>query len=142
MVPKLKLLPADVTRLYLTLQIFGMVVGLGAVGTLVVQRLNAGTGGVKLYKRLKGQWIFGVCRGLAEAAGLPVAVIRVPVIALLLVGKTGWMIAVALYFLLDMSLEVHPEDRGMLLRFRLKRWLDRFSSPSARGPAGDETESS
>jgi phage shock protein PspC (stress-responsive transcriptional regulator) len=82
--------------------------------------------------RLKGQWFFGVCRGLAEAAGLPVAVFRVGVIALLLVGKIGWMIAVPLYFLLDMSLEVHPEDRRLLLRFRFRRWLDSLSALPAR----------
>lgn len=141
MVPTLKLLPADVARTYLILQIFGALVGLGAVGTLVVQRLNGGTGGVKLYKRLKGQWLFGVCRGLAEASGLPVAVIRAGLIALLLVGRTGWMIGVPLYLLLEMSLEVHPEDRGLLLRFRFKRWLARFFAPSPHRPAGDETAS-
>jgi phage shock protein PspC (stress-responsive transcriptional regulator) len=124
------------------LQVLGVLVGLGAVGTVLLQRLNAGTRGVVLYKRLKGQWLFGVCRGLAEAAGLPVAVFRVGVVALLLVGRTGWMIAVPLYLLLDMSLEVHPEDRGLLLRFRLKRWLERFSAPRRHGPAGDETASS
>jgi phage shock protein PspC (stress-responsive transcriptional regulator) len=142
MVPKLKLLPADVARTYLMLQIFGALVGLGAVGTLVVQRLNAGTGGMKLYKRLKGQWLFGVCRGLAQAAGLPVAVIRGFLIALMLVGRTGWMIAVPLYLLLDMSLEVHPEDRGLLLRFRLTRWWERSYGSSRRELAGEGTASS
>src|SRR5450830_472954 len=71
MEPRLKL-PPDVARAYVMLRICGALVGLGALGTVILQRLNAGTGGVKLYKRLKGQWIFGVCRGLAEAAGLPV----------------------------------------------------------------------
>jgi phage shock protein PspC (stress-responsive transcriptional regulator) len=97
---------------------------------------------VKLYKRLKGQWIFGVCRGLAEAGGLPVAVFRVGLIALLIIGGTGQMIAVSLYLLLDFSLEVHPEDRGLLYRFRLKRWLGRISAFSRRRPAGYETTSS
>ncbi len=141
MVRKLSV-PADVARAFGWLQPCGALVGLGAVGTLITQRLNAGPRGVKLYKRLKGQWIFGVCRGLAEAGGLPVAVFRVGLIALLIIGGTGQMIAVSLYLLLDFSLEVHPEDRGLLLRFRLKRWLERFSAPSRRRPAGYETTSS
>jgi hypothetical protein len=37
-------------------------------------------------------------------------------------GKIGWAIAAPLYLLLDMSLQVHPEDRGLLLRFKFKRW--------------------
>lgn len=128
MVPKLTIL-----------QVLGVLVGLGAIGTLLGQRLNAGTGSVKLYKRLKGQWVFGVCRGLAEAAGLPVAVLRVPFIALMFIGKAGVAIGLLLYLLLEMSLEVHPEDRGLLLRFRVKRWLDRIFAPSRRGSAADGT---
>lgn len=135
-------LPADVARVCVALQTGGALVGLGAVGTLIAQRLNAGPHGVKLYKRLKGQWIFGVCRGLAEASGLPVAVFRVGLIALLLIGRTGQMIAVSLYLLLDFSLEVHPEDRRLLLRFRLNRWLERISAPSRPGPAGDKPAAS
>jgi phage shock protein PspC (stress-responsive transcriptional regulator) len=79
---------------------------------------------VKLYKRLKRQWLFGVCQGLAEASGLSVWVLRAAVIVLLFGGKIGLTIAVALYLLLDMSLQVHPEDRRFLLRFRFKRWRE------------------
>jgi phage shock protein PspC (stress-responsive transcriptional regulator) len=114
------------------LQVIGALVGLGAVGSLVVDGFNARPGGVKLYKRLGGQWFFGVFRGLAEAAGFPVWVLRVFFICLLCVGKPGWMIGVPLYLLLDASLQVHPEDRGMLYRFRLNRWLARISARSRR----------
>lgn len=124
------------------LQEIGVLVGLGAVGTLIVEGLNRRPGSVKLYKRLKRQWFFGVCRGLAEAAGLSVWVIRVFFILLLFVGKTGWLISVPLYLLLDMSLHVHPEDRGLLYRFRLNRWLARISASLRRRPAGYETTSS
>jgi phage shock protein PspC (stress-responsive transcriptional regulator) len=122
MVPKR--LPADVARTYLIIQIFGVLVGLGAVGSLVVDGLNARPGSVKLYKRLKRQWFFGVCRGLAEAAGLSVWVLRAVFILLLFGGKIGWAIAVPLYLLLDMSLQVHPEDRRLLLRFKFRRWRE------------------
>lgn len=141
MEPRLKL-PPDVARVYGMLRICGAVVGLGAVGTLLLQRLNSGTDGVKLYKRLKGQWFFGVCRGLAEAAGVPVGLIRAGVVALMLAGKNGWMVALAVYFLLDMSLEVHPEDRGLLLRFRFRRWLDKWRASPGRGAAGGEAPAS
>jgi phage shock protein PspC (stress-responsive transcriptional regulator) len=131
MVRKLSV-PADVARAFGWLQPCGALVGLGAVGSVIVSRLNAGTGSVKLYKRLKGQWFFGVCRGLAEAGGLPVWVLRAFFILLLFAGKISGLIVqiVLLYLLLDMSLEVHPEDRGLLYRFRLKRWLARISAPS------------
>ncbi len=119
------LIPWLMVPQWTSVRVLGVVVGLGAVGTLIVQRLNASAHGVKLYKRLKGQWVFGVCRGLAEAGGIPVLVLRGAFVALMVAGKTGVMIAIVLYLLLDMSLEVHPEDRGMLLRFRLKRWLAR-----------------
>jgi phage shock protein PspC (stress-responsive transcriptional regulator) len=115
-------LPADVARTYLILQVLGVLVGLGAVGSVVVDGVNDRPGSVKLYKRLKRQWFFGVCRGLAEAAGLSVWVLRAGFILLLFGGKIGWAIAVSLYLLLDMSLRVHPEDRAYLLRFRFRRW--------------------
>ena len=81
-------------------------------------------GSVKLYKRLKRQWVFGVCRGLAEASRLSVWLLRAVFILLLFGGKIGWAIAVPLYLLLAMSLQVHPEDRRLLLRFKLKRWRE------------------
>lgn len=117
-------LPADVARTYLILQVLGALVGLGAVGSLVVDGLNAKSGSVKLYKRLRQQWLFGVCRGMAEASGLSVWVLRAVFILLLFCGKIGWAIAVPLYLLLDMSLQVHPEDRRLLLRFKFKRWRE------------------
>ena len=121
------------------LQGFGVLVGLWAIGSVVLRRMNEGRGGMKLYKRLKRQWVFGVCRGLAEAAELPVAVIRLGVMAPMLLGKPGWVIALGLYLLLDMSLEVHPEDRGLLLRFRLRRWLESVSTPWRRRAAGEDS---
>ncbi len=111
-------------------QVFGALVGLGAVGSVVLRGLNAAMAPRGLYKRLRGAWFFGVCRGLAEAASLPVLVIRGALIALLLLGKVGWLIAVPLYLLLEMSMEVHPEDRELLLRFRLKRWWSGGAAPS------------
>jgi phage shock protein PspC (stress-responsive transcriptional regulator) len=121
------------------LQVIGMLVGLGAVGSLIVDGLNRRAGGVKLYKRVKGQWLFGVCRGLAEASGLPAWVLRAFFVLLLLVGRSGGAIALSLYLLLDMSLEVHPEDRARLYRFRFKRWLRRFSAPG--GSAAETSRS-
>jgi hypothetical protein len=64
-------------------------------------------------------------------------VIRVGVFALLLVGKTGRVIGVPLYLPLETSLEVQPEHRGRLLRFRFRRWLGRFSEPG--GGSAEET---
>ncbi len=115
-------------------QAFGALVGLGAVGSLILRRLNVAMAPKGLYTRLRGAWFFGVCRGLAEAAGLPVLVIRGAFIALLFLGKVGWLIAVPLYLLLEMSMEVHPEDRELLLRFRLKRW---WSGDAAALPRAD-----
>ncbi len=122
------------------LQVIGALVGLGAVGSLVVDGLNRRAGGVMLYKRLNRQWIFGVCRGLAEASGLSVWVIRAVFILLLIVGQSGRAIGLFLYLLLDMSLEVHPADRGQLLRFRFRRWLGRF--PAAGGGPAVKTHGS
>lgn len=134
------LIPSLMAPGWKIIQGFGVLVGLGAIGSVILRRLNEGRRGLKLYKRIKRQWVFGVCRGLAEAAEFPVAVIRLGVMAPMLLGKSGWMIAIALYLLLDMSLEVHPEDRGLLLRFRFRRWLESVSTRRAEGPPATTSE--
>jgi phage shock protein PspC (stress-responsive transcriptional regulator) len=72
----------------------------------------------KIYKRLEGRQISGVCRGLAEAWGAPVWVIRMAFVALLF----GKGIGLLLYLALDVVLPIHPADRAGLLRFRIARW--------------------
>jgi len=72
----------------------------------------------KIYKRLEGRQVSGVCRGLAEAWGAPVWVIRMAFVALLF----GKGIGLLLYLVLDVVLPIHPADRAGLLRFRIARW--------------------
>ena len=72
----------------------------------------------KIYKRLQGRQISGVCQGLAEAWSAPVWVIRMAFVALTL----GKGIGLLLYLVLDVVLPIHPADRAGLLRFRIARW--------------------
>ncbi|HJW94579.1 MAG TPA: PspC domain-containing protein [Thermoanaerobaculia bacterium] len=72
----------------------------------------------KLYKRLEGRELSGVCRGLSEATGVPVWVLRMAFVALIFAKGAGLI----LYLLLDLIMPIHPADRGNLLRFRIARW--------------------
>ena len=76
----------------------------------------------QLYKRLKkGRYLSGVCLGIAEATQLNVSLVR-SVFALLLFFKGAgfW-----LYLILDLAMPVHPEDRQHMLRFKVRRWIQR-----------------
>lgn len=72
----------------------------------------------KIYKRLQGRQISGVCQGLSEAWNAPVWVIRMAFVAL----TFGKGIGLLLYLVLDVVLPIHPADRANLLRFRIARW--------------------
>jgi phage shock protein C len=92
---------------------------------LLIRELGAAGRERRIYKRVRGSWIAGVCVGLAEASGLSVSLIRLTFVMLALFGKSG----VFLYLLLSLALDVHPEDREHLWTFKLRRWLKRrFSS--------------
>ena len=72
----------------------------------------------KVFKRLEGRQLSGVCSGLAEPLNISPWIIRLIFIVLLFVKGTGLVI----YLLLDLVLPIHPADRANLLRFRLARW--------------------
>lgn len=71
----------------------------------------------KLYKRLVGHELSGVCRGISEASALPVWIVRMAFIVLFFATH-----GLLLYLILDLALPIHPEDRQHLLRFRIARW--------------------
>jgi phage shock protein PspC (stress-responsive transcriptional regulator) len=76
----------------------------------------------RLYKRLKkGRYLSGVCLGIAEATRLNVSLVR-SVFALLLFFKGAGL---WLYLILDLAMPVHPEDRQHMLRFKVRRWIQR-----------------
>lgn len=81
------------------------------------------------YKRLgAGRQLSGVCTGIAEKTGVPVSIIRLAFIVLVLAKLSGFV----LYIVLDLLMEVHPDDRASLLRFRIRRWWDaRFRDRAA-----------
>ena len=75
------------------------------------------------HKRLKRQWFFGVCRGLAEASGLSVWVLRAVFILLLFGGKIGGSLPCPC----TCSSTCHSrsiQDCRLLLRFKFKRWRE------------------
>lgn len=72
----------------------------------------------KIFKRLEGRELSGVCRGLSEASGVPVWVLRTAFVALVFAKGAGLI----LYLLLDLIMPIHPADRANLLRFRIARW--------------------
>ncbi len=91
----------------------------------LVRRSKAGK--PRLYKRLKkGRQLSGVCLGIAETTRLDVSLIRALFVLLLFFKGAGlW-----LYVILDLAMPVHPEDRQHLLRFRVRRWVQRRMSHS------------
>lgn len=95
--------------------------GIGAVMlTAAMAGFLPGRAGLP-YKRLRaGRQLSGVCVGLAESTGVPVAIIRLAFVALFLAKLSG----LVLYVVLDLLMEVHPDDRASLLRFRIRRWWD------------------
>jgi len=85
-----------------------------------VRRSKAGK--PRLYKRLKkGRQLSGVCLGIAETTRLNVSLIRAVFVLLLFFKGAGlW-----LYVILDLAIPVHPADRQYLLRFRVRRWIQK-----------------
>ena len=76
----------------------------------------------RFFKRLKpGRQISGVCLGIAETTGVSVTTVRLVFLFLLFFKGLGLL----LYVLLDLAMPVHPDDRQHLLRFKLRRWLEK-----------------
>jgi phage shock protein PspC (stress-responsive transcriptional regulator) len=77
-----------------------------------------------IYKRIARKELSGVCRGLSEAFGIPVWILRMMFVGLVFLKGLGlW-----LYLLLGIVMPVHPEDRMHLMRFRIARWFRKFSA--------------
>ncbi len=90
-------------------------------GPLVIAATTAGLDDAapsRVYKRMRGRQLSGICKGLSEAYGIPVWVVRTSFFALIFLKGAG----VVLYLLLDALLPIHPDDRPTLLRFRVARW--------------------
>jgi phage shock protein PspC (stress-responsive transcriptional regulator) len=102
-----------------------------AIPVLLVIYVLRGSAKRRIYKRLKpGRMLSGVCLGIAERMKWDVFFVRLVFIALLiLAGGVGFWFYVAL----DVAMPVHPDDRQYLLRFRLRRWLNRRSSHATGG---------
>ncbi len=78
---------------------------------------------IGLYKRVgPGRQLSGVCLGLARRTGTPAWAWRVGFVLLCLLPALGHAAGLWLYLLLDLAMPIHPEDRQLLLRFRLARW--------------------
>lgn len=78
--------------------------------------------GNRICKRLKpGRALSGVCLGLSEATGISVNVYRLAFVALAFIKGAG----ILLYIVLDLAMPVHPDDRQYLLRFKLRRMMQR-----------------
>lgn len=100
----------------------------------IVRRVVSGAHGRKLYRRLsRGRWLAGVCSGLSESSGVSVWLIRAVFVGPLFLGRIG----IPLHLILTLALEVHPEDRGLLLRFKLRHWLARLTRREAAGRSGE-----
>ena len=105
--------------------------GIGAVMlTAALAGFLPGRAGLP-YKRLgAGRQLSGVCAGIAEATRIPVAIIRLAFIVLFVARLSGFV----LYIVLDLLMEVHPDDRASLVRFRIRRWWSsRFGEGEAAG---------
>ncbi len=88
-------------------------------GPALLLMLSARSGSpARLFKRMDGRMISGICRGIAEKLGIPVWVVRVAFVLLIFVQGIGFWG----YLLLDIVLPIHPADRASLLRFRIARW--------------------
>ena len=77
----------------------------------------------RFYKRLgPGRWVDGVCVGIAQATGWPLALVRA--IFLLLVWFKG--VGVFAYIVCSLAMPVHPDDRRYMLQFKIARAWRRF----------------
>lgn len=102
-----------------------------AVPVLLLIYVLRGSAKHRIYKRLKpGRMLSGVCLGIAERMKIDVMLVRLVFLALLiLAGGVGFWF----YAALDVAMPVHPDDRQYLLRFRLRRWLNRRTSHATGG---------
>jgi len=90
---------------------------LGGPGVLLMLSVRSGSPG-RLFKRMEGRQISGVCRGIAEKLQVPLWAVRLVFVLLIFVHGIGlWG-----YLLLDIVMPIHPADRASLLRFRVARW--------------------
>ena len=90
-------------------------------GPLILAAMMAGIdagGPGRLFKRMRGRQLSGVCQGLSEATRIPVWIWRMAFFGLIFFKGAG----VIIYVLLDVALPIHPDDRADLLRFRIARW--------------------
>ena len=90
-------------------------------GPLLLVAMTAGIdagGPGRLFKRIRGRQLSGICQGLSEATRIPVWIWRMAFVGLIFLKGAG----VILYLLLDVALPIHPDDRADLLRFRIARW--------------------
>lgn len=90
-------------------------------GPLVLVAMTAGIdagGSGRLFKRIRGRQLSGVCQGLSEATELSVWIWRMGFVGLIFFKGAG----VILYLLLDVALPIQADDRADLLRFRIARW--------------------
>ena len=102
-----------------------------AVPVLLLIYVLRGSAKHRIYKRLKpGRMLSGVCLGIAERMKIDVMLVRLVFLGLLiLAGGVGFWF----YAALDVAMPVHPDDRQYLLRFRLRRWLNRRTSHATGG---------
>jgi phage shock protein PspC (stress-responsive transcriptional regulator) len=77
----------------------------------------------RLYKRMTGRSLSGVCSGIAYSLHVPAWTIQLAFLmfACLLSAR----LTIGLYLVFDLALQIDPEDREKLLRFRIARWWRR-----------------
>ena len=113
-------LTTNATHVHHRFPVWGMLMIL-FTGPLVLAAMMAGIdagGPGRLFKRMRGRQLSGVCQGLSEATRIPVWIWRMAFFGLIFFKGAG----VILYLLLDLALPIHPDDRADLLRFRIARW--------------------
>jgi phage shock protein PspC (stress-responsive transcriptional regulator) len=101
------------------------IVGLLAIVPLIivrtlVARMRTPTG-QRLYKRFGNgrHQISGVCAGISEATGINVISLRLAFVVLIFFRGLGLLI----YLAFDLAMQIHPDDREHLRRFRIRRAL-------------------
>jgi phage shock protein PspC (stress-responsive transcriptional regulator) len=102
-----------------------MVVLLLAIVPLVIvrtllARMRTPTG-QRLYKRFGNgrHQVSGVCAGISEATGINVISLRLAFLVLFFFKGLGLLV----YLAFDLLMQIHPEDREHLRRFRIRRAL-------------------
>lgn len=117
---------ADTRYPFIMTGVFLILWGLPAALAFWYARSVPAGGGRGIYRRLVNRQISGVCRGLSEAFGVPVWILR-----MMFVGLSFGTVGIWLYFALAILLRVHPEDRIYMYRYQIARWFRRGSSTLA-----------